>query len=550
MTMTTPSYPGDRLVRRGSLRFELRDIGDDKRLLLLGDHWQTGAEVVLRTFDADESDYFKPGPLDEREHGPEWQIAEDAGAHLYDPDAKDPPNRVGFTTSPAAYDHGCTVELERFTCAIYPHDKPREFRKVLVRGGTGFSVGQVMRYFDFSDEDPRVVRDAYLAKRAAQQAADDAERREADEDTAYLATLTLAELETEHKRRSNVDLMTYKTDAARQRSKTILVTRRQEALDAEWAALQARIPCGATLLVPANRRDDGPRQPGVADWVQSLTGAIGLRSARRVLICRRPNIPSPRQKKRAEDPNGDNPYEEFPLVPYAPSGLQQPPGGIGSAYDWAVHKVKGDLSGNYPRQTVCMLHDILAYTFNWEGLHPFYYHTKDWDVADENDPAAPLWNQQSPVYARLLVDQHLSTPTPVELDVDHRYRDVGYYENESGLALLDDGSVVVYDAWGSEIRMHEGTIEFIAAGDVVTRSGRNAVVMAAGALCDFLVRPLETSDETQVFHGLAAVVPVKVVRGLDRLSRFFDDFVSHSPGRPFSAGCTRSLCKDDQAAMS
>ncbi len=140
--MTTTSYPGDRLVRRGSLRFELRGTGDDKRLLLLGDHWQTSAEVTLRTFDADESDYFKPGPLDEREHGPEWQIAEGAEAHLYDSDAKDPPNRIGFTTSPVAYDHDCTVELERFTCAIYPHDKPREFRKVLVRGVTSALVCQ------------------------------------------------------------------------------------------------------------------------------------------------------------------------------------------------------------------------------------------------------------------------------------------------------------------------------------------------------------------------------------------------------------------------
>lgn len=255
--ITPEASPGARMVRRGSLRFVKRPHSTDtdgERLLVVGDHWQSGAEVVLRVFDEDESDYFKPGPLDEREHGPEWQIAEDAEAHLYDPDATNPPNRIGFTTSPASYDHGCTVELERFTCAIYPHDKPREYRKVLVRGGTGFSVGQIMRYFDFSDEDPRVVRDAYLAKRAAQQAADDAEKREADEDTARLSALTLDELEAEHKRRSNVDLMTYKTDAARQRSKTLLVTRRQEALDAAWAALQARIPCGITLLVPAKPR--------------------------------------------------------------------------------------------------------------------------------------------------------------------------------------------------------------------------------------------------------------------------------------------------------
>ena len=259
--MTTPSYPGDRLVRRGSLRFELRDIGDDKRLLLLGDHWQTGAEVVLRTFDADESDYFKPGPLDEREHGPEWQIAEDAGAHLYDPDAKDPPNRVGFTTSPAAYDHDCTVELERFTCAIYPHDKPREFRKVLVRGGTGFSVGQVMRYFGFSDEDPRVMRDRFAAECADRAARKTAEASVAAVDEAFLASLTLPELEAEHKARSDVDLWTNEAEARRARSSKALPLRRQEVLDAAWTTLQARIPCGITLLVPAK-----PRIPRTDPW--------------------------------------------------------------------------------------------------------------------------------------------------------------------------------------------------------------------------------------------------------------------------------------------
>jgi len=259
--MTTPSYPGDRLVRRGSLRFELRDIGDDKRLLLLGDHWQTGAEVTLRIFDADESDYFKPGPLDEREHGPEWQIAESADAHLYDPDAKDPPNRVGFTTSHPDYDHGCTVELERFTCAVFSGEAERTWRKVLVRGGNGFAVGQIMRYGGFTDEDPRVRRDAYAAERAARLAEATVERREADEDDAYLRALPLAELEAEHARRADVEEWTRAAELRRDRSKKLLPLRRQEMLDAAWVALQARIPCGITLLVPAK-----PRIPRTDPW--------------------------------------------------------------------------------------------------------------------------------------------------------------------------------------------------------------------------------------------------------------------------------------------
>ncbi len=261
MTTTTPSYPGDRLVRRGSLRFVLRDIGDDKRLLLLGDHWQTGAEVALRTFDADESDYYKPGPLDEREHGHEWQIAESAEAHLYDPDAKDPPNRVGFTTSHPDYDHGCTVELERFTCAVFPGERENTYRKVMVRGGNGFAVGQIMRYGGFTDEDPRVRRDAYAAERAAMVARKESEKREADEDDAYLRALPLAELEAEHARRADVEEWTRTAELRRDRSKKLLPVRRQEVLDAAWAALQARIPCGITLLVPAK-----PRIPRTDPW--------------------------------------------------------------------------------------------------------------------------------------------------------------------------------------------------------------------------------------------------------------------------------------------
>ena len=256
----------DRLVLKGSLRFELRDVGDEKQLLFLGTHWQTGAEVILRVLDVEDAAYFSPGPLDPRQHGAEWQLADDAGAGLYDP-AANPPNRIGYTTSPASYDHDCTVELERFTCPAYASDRETEWRKVLVRGGTGFSEGQVWRYFVFTDEDPRVVQAAFRARQEVEAARQAEARRLAAEDTARLEAMTLDDLEAEGRRRATPVEWSDDEHIARGRCSTILARRRQEALDAAWAALKARIPVGVTMLIPAR-----PAVPRVTQdkWLQHL----------------------------------------------------------------------------------------------------------------------------------------------------------------------------------------------------------------------------------------------------------------------------------------
>jgi len=278
---------GDRTVRRGSLRFVRRPYpgdADGERLLVVGDHWQTGAEVVLRVFDEDETHYYKPGPVAAQLHSREENVAEEIGAHLYDPSATDPPNRIGYTTSPDGYDHGCTVELERFACTVYPGEIERIYRKVMVRGGTGFSVGQVMRYHDFSDEDPRAVRDGYAARRAAEEARRAEEARAAADDGAFLASLTLRELEAEHARRCGVDLWTREAELRRDRSKRALPLRRQAELDAAWAALRARVPCGATILVPARPRvprtdpwsirQFGTHEPGTPAWLVHVVAPL------------------------------------------------------------------------------------------------------------------------------------------------------------------------------------------------------------------------------------------------------------------------------------
>jgi len=278
---------GDRTVRRGSLRFVRRPYpgdADGERLLVVGDHWESGAEVVLHVHDPADHDYLAPGPFDEREHGAEETFVGSFDGRLYDPDAKDPPNRVGFTTSPASFDHGCTVELEVFRCAVFPGELERDYRRVLVRGGTGFSVGQVMRYHDFADEDPRAVRDGYAARRAAEEARRAEEARAAADDGVFLASLTLRELEAEHERRGGVELWTREAELRRERSKLALPLRRQAELDAAWAALRARVPCGATILVPARPRvprtdpwsirQFGTHEPGTPAWLVHVVAPL------------------------------------------------------------------------------------------------------------------------------------------------------------------------------------------------------------------------------------------------------------------------------------
>ena len=241
-----------RVVRAGSLRFECRAFAgvaglEERRLVLVGDHWETGEPVDLRVLDADEGDYHEVGPVASSN---ERDFARAADAHMYDPAAKDPPNRVGFTTSPADYDFGCTAELERFSCAVYPGERERSYRRVLVLGDHAFAHGQTARYEDWVEEDPRVTRDRWAAQRAKRAA----EAREAAEDEAGLAAMTLPELEAEERRRQDPDVWDRAAELRHQRIKRVLPARRQADLDAAWAALQARVREGRTVLVPGRDR--------------------------------------------------------------------------------------------------------------------------------------------------------------------------------------------------------------------------------------------------------------------------------------------------------
>jgi hypothetical protein len=115
--------------------------------------------------------------------------------------------------------------------------------------------------------------------------------------------------------------------------------------------------------------------------------------------------------------------------------------------------------------------DDLAFTFNWQGAHPFYYHENDWYLPEEEDLnylgeecAGPQF--AAPYFKELGCYQLLQAPPAIPLHVDHRYGDVDYYPNKSYVTLLDDGSVVIGDGFGSQLRMGNGNIYLQCPGDV------------------------------------------------------------------------------------
>jgi hypothetical protein len=213
---------------------------------------------------------------------------------------------------------------------------------------------------------------------------------------------------------------------------------------------------------------EGPQ--GVFEDFRSLTGRWAVRSAKGIHLVKQGAIPAPHPRKRPEDRSGDTAGN------YRASGLE----GGGPA-----HRVVGGprTSGPAPHlQQAMAIVDLHAWVFNWEACHPFHYHDEDWDLPEEAETRLGGGATRAD-FGALASDFYLPRPGPVSLHVDHRYGDVDYYPNEAALDLNDDGTVVLSDGYGAEIRMAGGHIFFNCPGDVWLMPGRNINGWAGRDLC-------------------------------------------------------------------
>jgi len=207
---------------------------------------------------------------------------------------------------------------------------------------------------------------------------------------------------------------------------------------------------------------------GVARDFTTLSGDRCIMAARSISLVKRITIANPERLKRAEDGRGDKPEN------YKHSGE------VGDGPPHRVTPLKAD--GDKPHLSlVAGILDMHAYMANWAGTHPFHYHTKDWDLPQEDAitfRSDPVKTQFKFDYTKLRTSIFLDPPTPQTLLIDERIGLVDYYETLSHVTQTPDGSIVIGNGYGAEIRLAGADIILSAPGDVWLRSGRNLIAWA------------------------------------------------------------------------
>jgi len=224
--------------------------------------------------------------------------------------------------------------------------------------------------------------------------------------------------------------------------------------------------------------------PGVYEENLSLTGRKSFRTAHEFIIAKRLYVPTPKRTKFACDVNGDT--EDNYL--------------FASVFgDGEEHKIQGEIETSDAEdqwvRAVGFL-DTQMFVFNWEALHPFDYHEKDYELPQESELP---YEAETPDFEVLKTQTYMAAPEAIPLYVDHRYGTVNYYPNHSYWALLNDGGSVWGDGFGSEIRMTGGCIDITAPADIRIIAGRNAVVLAGH---DAMTRARSSVDISASCHDV------------------------------------------------
>ena len=117
---------------------------------------------------------------------------------------------------------------------------------------------------------------------------------------------------------------------------------------------------------------------------------------------------------------------------------------------------------------------------NFPGVEP----NKDtWSIDDGNTDLTSLyindWRQSKRSFKAVPPTQQYSElPDHVDMKDPHTGKTIRYFKSESCIRQDPDGSVVIYDGYGSEIRMYRGNIIISPAVDLIFRPGRDIHCMA------------------------------------------------------------------------
>jgi hypothetical protein len=202
-----------------------------------------------------------------------------------------------------------------------------------------------------------------------------------------------------------------------------------------------------------------------------LDGSLTVHSAKGLLFVKRVKAPWPREAKPAESGGGDDAAADN----YKFSSF------FGGGPDHKIGDVAAPAGSDAGLLRVAGVQDLIAHAVNWKRLHPFHYRR---DFVTPQASADGNFERTTDVLAfdDAAGNGYLRQPTPVFLNVDHRYSQVAYYLRESFFAMLEDGNVVLGGGAGERLAFVDGKIRLDCPGDVEICPGRDFVLQSGGCV--------------------------------------------------------------------
>ena len=210
---------------------------------------------------------------------------------------------------------------------------------------------------------------------------------------------------------------------------------------------------------------------GVFREIRSADGSYTVQSAKGIHFEKYPLIQVPVELRAPGDPEGDTPEN------YKASGVY----GAGATQERKDFKPENN--GCPGDRGILGLARHGAY-ISKAALQTLRAHKKDWRVQNESEvPFAKLGLRGTFTRAAGFgVDPKamwMELPMHIEQPVQSgRWASTRYYAGRSAIDLWDDGSVVLEDAWGSQVIMAGGNIALTCPGDIIMAPGRSVITMA------------------------------------------------------------------------
>lgn len=205
---------------------------------------------------------------------------------------------------------------------------------------------------------------------------------------------------------------------------------------------------------------------GLLEINKHIDGSFGIRSAKQITLEKYTLIPVPKELIAPEDATGDD-EKNYKFA-----------GQNGEGTDHAMPEFAWD--EDVPGVRAQQLWDYHAYFFGKYTQQGLMYHTKDWKLPEESE-MTEMGERAAILPADVNIGHkfYAELPSPQELKIDERTdHTVKFYATRSVIKQCDDGSILLEDGFGSQIRMEGGNIFLTAVGDIWMMPGRNAVTWA------------------------------------------------------------------------